>query len=277
MNEPVVPSFLQEIADAFAAIDGVEAVVWCGSAALGRADALSDFDLYVYTHAPVPVEAREAVIAKRAIARQLNHTFWELEDEWIEPPGRRFNSMYRDCTYAVDEIEERLDRNSALLGYTTAYCFSLANGYILYDARGWLSSVQARLREPFPEQLTRSVIAKNRPVLGGGMQSCYLAQMKAAIARNDLISLNHRTTVWIASYADILFAVNRRYHPGEKRLLTYMADLPSRPEGALEDLTKLCSFAGSLSSPIVEHVSFKRLDAWLNRVGPGTEEKEKSK
>jgi hypothetical protein len=279
MNEPVVPSFLQEIADAFAAIDGVEAVVWCGSAALGRADALSDFDLYVYTHAPVPVEAREAVIAKRAIARQLNHTFWELEDEWIEPGGRRFNSMYRDCTYAVDEIEERLDRNSALLGYTTAYCFSLANGYILYDARGWLSSVQARLREPFPEQLTRSVIAKNRPVLGGGMQSCYLAQMKAAIARNDLISLNHRTTVWIASYADILFAVNRRYHPGEKRLLTYMADLPSRPEGALEDLTKLCSFAGSLASPIVEHVSFmlKRLDAWLNRVGPGTEEKEKSK
>ena len=114
------------------------------------------------------------------------------------------------------------------LGYTTAYCFSLANGYILYDARGWLSSVQARLREPFPEQLTRSIIAKNRPVLGGGMQSCYLVQMKAAIARNDLISLNHRTTVWIASYADILFAVNRRYHPGEKRLLTYMADLPSR-------------------------------------------------
>jgi hypothetical protein len=142
-----------------------------------------------------------------------------------------------------------------------------------------LSSVQARLREPFPEQLTRSIIAKNRPVLGGGMQSCYLVQMKAAIARNDLISLNHRTTVWIASYADILFAVNRRYHPGEKRLLTYMADLPSRPEGALEDLTKLCSFAGSLSSPIVEHVSFmlKRLDEWLNRVGPGTEEKEKSK
>jgi hypothetical protein len=49
-----------------------------------------------------------------------------------------------------------------------------------------------------------------------------------------LINLNHRTTAWIASYADILFAVNRRYHPGEKRLLTYMADLPSRPEDALE-------------------------------------------
>ena len=271
MNESAIPSFLQEIADAFGAIDGVEAVVWCGSAALGGADVFSDFDLYVYTHAPVPVEVRDAVIAKRAIERQLNNTFWELEDEWIEPGGKRFNSMYRDCTYAVDEIEKRLDRNSASLGYTTAYCFSLANGFILYDARGWFNSVQARLREPFPERLARSIIAKNRPVLGGGMQSCYLVQMKAAIARNDLISLNHRTTVWIASYADILFAVNRRYHPGEKRLLTYMSDLPSRPEGALEDITKLCGFAGSLSAPIVEHVSLmlKRLDEWLNRAGPG--------
>src|ERR1700731_2467360 len=173
--------------------------------------------------------------------------------------------MYRDCTYAVDEIEERLDRNSALLGYTTAYCFSLANGYMLYDARGWLSSVQARLREPFPEQLAQSIIAKNRPVLGGGMQSCYLVQMKAAIARNDLISLNHRTTVWIASYADILFAVNRRYHPGEKRLLTYMSDLPRRPEGALEDITKLFLFPGTHSPPNFQHATpnLKQLDEWL--------------
>jgi len=66
--------------------------------------------------------------------------------------------------------------------------------------------------------------------------------------------------------SDILFAVNRRYHPGEKRLLTYMADLPSRPESALEDVTKLCALSGSRSSPLVEHISLmlKRLDEWLN-------------
>jgi hypothetical protein len=274
MNESAIPSFLREIGNAFGAITGVEAVTWCGSSATGSADTYSDFDLYVYTHAPVSIEGQEAVIAKRAIDRQLNNTFWELEDEWIEPGGRRFNSMYRDCTHAVHEIEERLDRHSALLGYTTAYCFSMANGFIPYDARDWMSSVQACLREPFPEPLARSIIAKNRPVLGGGMQSCYLVQMNAAIARSDLISLNHRTAVWIASYTDILFAANRRYHPGEKRLLTYLADLSRRPEGAVEDITKLCSFAGSLSSPIVEHVSFmlKRLDEWLDCCGPIIEE-----
>jgi hypothetical protein len=51
-----VPEFLQEIASAFGSIPGVEAVAWCGSAAMGVADAHSDFDFYVYTSAPVPVE-----------------------------------------------------------------------------------------------------------------------------------------------------------------------------------------------------------------------------
>jgi hypothetical protein len=44
MNEPAIPMFLQEIANAFGAIDGVEAVTWCGSSALGEADTYSDFD-----------------------------------------------------------------------------------------------------------------------------------------------------------------------------------------------------------------------------------------
>lgn len=134
--------------------------------------------------------------------------------------------MYRACDFVLGEIAARLDRYSADLGYTTAYCFSVANGFILHDPQHWLGAVQQRLRQLFPEPLIRSIIAKNRPVLGGGMQSCYLAQMKAAIARDDLISLNHRVAVWIASYTDILFAVNRRYHPGEKRLLMYMESLP---------------------------------------------------
>ena len=260
-----VPEFLKEIANAFGFIPGVEAVAWCGSAAMGVADAHSDFDFYVYTNAPVPVESRSAVILERSRHSQLNNLFWELEDEWIDREGRRFNAMYRACDFVLGEIAARLERYSSDLGYTTAYCFSVANGFILHDPGQWLGTVQERLRQPFPKPLIRSILAKNRPVLGGGMQSCYLAQMKAAIARDDLISLNHRVSVWIASYTDILFAVNRRYHPGEKRVLMYMQGLPDLPENALEDLPRLCTLAGSLSSPIIEHVTvmLERLDRWL--------------
>src|SRR5260370_24814407 len=101
------------------------------------------------------------------------------------------------------------------------------------------------------------------------MQSCYLAQMKAAIARGVWMSLNHRVAVWIASYTDVLFAMNRRYHPGEKRLLMYMQGLPDLPENAMDDVARLCTLAGSLSSPIVEHVSgmLSSLDRWLQKNG----------
>ena len=264
-----VPEFLKEIASAFGSIPGVEAVAWCGSAAMGVADAHSDFDFYVYTHAPVSLESRRAVILERSRHSQLNNTFWELEDEWVDQEGRRFNAMYRSCDFVLGEIAARLERYSADVGYTTAYCFSVANGFILHDPRQWLSTAQERLRQPFPEPLIDAIIAKNRPVLGGGMQSCYLAQLKAAIARDDLISLNHRVAVWIASYTDILFAVNRRYHPGEKRLLMYMQALPDLPENAVEDIPRLCTLSGSLSSPIVEHVTamLASLDRWLEKDG----------
>lgn len=268
-SEAAIPEFLQEIAAAFGTIREVEAVAWCGSAAMGVADAHSDFDFYLYTNAPVPVASRRAVILERSRDSQLNNTFWELEDEWIDQEERRFNAMYRSCDFVLGEMDARLERHSANLGYTTAYCFSVANGFALHDPRQWLSAVQQRLRQPFPEPLIRSIVAKNRPVLGGGMQSCYLAQMEAAIARGDLISLNHRVAVWIASYTDILFALNRRYHPGEKRLLAYMKGLPDLPENALEDVPRLCTLAGSLSSPIIEHVSamLSSLDRWLQKNG----------
>jgi predicted nucleotidyltransferase len=106
MNEPIIPSFLQETANVFATLDGVEAVAWCGSSAMGSADSYSDFDLYVYTQTPLPVEQREALIRERATESQLNNTFWELEDEWIDLDGRRFNAMYRACSYATN-VNER--------------------------------------------------------------------------------------------------------------------------------------------------------------------------
>ncbi len=44
----------------------------------------------------------------------------------------------------------------------------------------------------------------------------YLDQIKLAVKRNDPISVNHRIAAFMASYFDIIFALNKVYHPGEK-------------------------------------------------------------
>ncbi len=150
----------------------------------------------------------------------------------------------------------------ASLGYTTAYCFSVSHCKILADVNGWLAALQRQTRRVYPDGLLKAILERNRPVLGGGMQSCYIEQIKAAIIRQDPVSLNHRVAAWLASYFDILFAINGRFHPGEKRLLMYARELSNLPEAALSDVWQLCVFSGMLDAPIAAHLEqmLERLD-----------------
>ena len=43
-------------------------------------------------------------------------------------------------------------------------------------------------------------------------------QIKKAENRGDFVSVNHRITEFLASYFDIIFALNEMTHPGEKRM-----------------------------------------------------------
>ena len=63
------------------------------------------------------------------------------------------------------------------------------------------------------------IIANNLKLLSGMLPS-FDMQIQKAENRGDLVSVNHRVTEFLASYFDIIFALNEMTHPGEKRMQT---------------------------------------------------------
>lgn len=73
----------------------------------------------------------------------------------------------------------------------------------------------------YPARLRRRIVALNRSVLDPDDPFFYVNQVASAVDRSDLVAVNHRVAAWLASYFDVLFAVNRALHPGEKRLVAF--------------------------------------------------------
>jgi Domain of unknown function (DUF4037)/Nucleotidyltransferase domain len=259
----------ERLASQVSKLPHVEAVILGGSSSTGMIDEHSDHDLFVYTRQAIEPALREAILKPRAVRLELQRDFWEWEDTWIEQDGTKFEIMYRGCGHAEQEVETRLCRCEASVGYTTCVVHTLAHGHVLVDRNGWFKSLQQRvLTTSYPEELSRAVVAKNFPVLGPIISS-YEDQIESAFARQDLVSLVHRTAAWLASYFDIIFAANGKYHPGEKRLLAQAARLPSSPVNMVDDLTRVCSVACDLQECIADHLRATRgrLTLWLEAQG----------
>ena len=110
---------------------------------------------------------------------------------------------------------------------------------ILYYSDGRLTAVKKRFDIPYPAQLKVNIIDKNRKLLHGTLPA-YSGQIMKAAKRNDRVSINHRTSAFLESYFDILFALNEQTHPGEKRLIPLAKKtcplLPNRFEENLQAL-----------------------------------------
>ena len=245
----------REIADLYATIPEVVAVALGGSQTTGVADDRSDIDLYVYYPAwpaGVPIVARAAVAAGRGAQVELDNRFWEPGDEWVEAgTGLVVDVMFRHTTWIEDELARVLDRYEASLGFSTCLWANVVSYQVLFDRTGWLAALQAGARRRYPEPLRRAIIAKNHPVLRR-VHGGYRGQLENAVARGDLVTVNHRVAAILASYFDILFALNRLPHPGHKRMLAVAAErcptLPPKMEDGVHDLLRA---AGAADATVV--------------------------
>jgi predicted nucleotidyltransferase len=258
MTEDTLPAPLalsQQIAALYGSLPQVEAVALAGSHTTGQAGPSSDIDLYVYLRQELPVDVRAGMIKARAERMEVNNQFWEPGDEWIEAESHiAVDVMYRGRSWIEDQLDRVLIRHEASVGYSTCFWYNVLTSHVLYDRNGWYHAVQERARQPYPEPLRRAIIAKNHTLLRETISS-YLHQVEKAAARGDLVSVNHRVAALLASYFDILFAVNRMPHPGEKRLIEIaQMQCAKRPEGMCEQVSGLIRASGVGDQDVIARI-----------------------
>lgn len=236
----MLQSLTKRVAAQYAALPAVTAVALAGSQTTQQADALSDIDLYVYSQKAVSLEARREIAEFSSTRVDWNNQFWESGDEWIDAEtGIKVDVMFREMRWIEDQIVRVLNRHEAAVGYSTCFWHNVCLSKPLFDRVGWFADLQLRANQPYPQRLQQNIIAKNYPVLRGSL-SAYPHQIESALRRQDRVSVHHRIAALLASYFDIIFAVNRLPHPGEKRLVQFATQqcerLPANMEGQVNEV-----------------------------------------
>ncbi len=202
----------------FSDLAQVEAIALGGSRAGEVFDEKSDYDIYLYCTGEVTEEEKRPILEKYCSYLELSNHFWELEDNCRLKNGIDMDILYRNLDDFVLDVASVVEQKNARNGYTTCMWHNLRTCKIVYDANGRLTEAKRRFSVPYPQELKRNIIDRNCRLLYAYMPA-YSDQIRKAVKRNDLVSINHRTAAFMESYFDVIFALNEQTHPGEKRLI----------------------------------------------------------
>lgn len=246
---PDILANAHHVARQFASLPQVEAVALAGSRLSEFPDERSDIDLYVYVAEDIPLDVR-ALIAKGSPRAEIGNATWEPGDEWIDgASGVAIDVMYRHVRWIEEQLDRVLIRHQASVGYSTCFWYNVLHSKVLFDRNGWFERLQEHARQPYPAALKKAIIDKNHRLLRQ-TQSSYLHQIELALKRNDPVSVNHRVAALLASYFDVLFAVNELPHPGEKRLLRYAAQCAHQPQDMVPHVVAVVEAVGDARADI---------------------------
>ena len=234
---------LQEIAQSYSKLEQVYAVVLSGSRTSNQNDEMSDYDIYVYSDAEIPVEFRTKLAKKYSDDYEIDNRYFETGDEWkLRDCNTGLDFMFRCKNWITDTVDNIYCKHMASNGYSTCFLHNIKTSQILYDKDNWFLNLQNKVNGPYPEELKNNIIKRNIMLISDKKNASYLDQIKLAVKRNDPISVNHRIAAFMASYFDIIFALNKVYHPGEKRMIKYAQKhckiLPDQFEENINELFK---------------------------------------
>ena len=218
-----MPIDVNRFFQALGALPQVDAIALGGSRATGRNDETSDYDVYVYTRGSIPEDSRRHILEQYCSYMEIGNAFWEMEDDVTLKNGIDMDIIYRNIADFERTVSSVVVDCVPCGGYTTCMWHNLITSKILVDKSGHLTALQKAYRIPYPQKLKKNIISHNLALLSGMLPS-FDRQIQKAQARGDLVSVNHRLTEFLASYFDVLFALNEMTHPGEKRMQSICAE-----------------------------------------------------
>jgi predicted nucleotidyltransferase len=209
---------LRRIVTVIADLPGVAAITLGGSTATGLADESSDLDVYVFYHQPLATSA-ERVARLGALADEstleVGIPTFGLEDH-LHMKHELIELVYLDLDRLIAEADQAYDQGLSSEGYTTGLLYILVRSQMLYDATGEVTTLRARLQAAYPEP-TRARLLREHPDL----LRYYLELLRISQRRDDLLFVQHMRYSVQTIFFNLLFALNRQYHPGGKRLLSH--------------------------------------------------------
>lgn len=223
------------------ALPQIEAIALGGSRAGQHFDETSDYDVYLYCTAPIPESTRRRILEQYCSYMEIGNHFWEYEDNCRLKNGIDIDILYRNLDDFTADVADVVEHFHGRNGYTSCMWHNLLTCKILYDETNRLTAAKQRFQVPYPEALRTNIIERNWKLLRSAMPA-YELQITKAAKRGDLVSINHRVSAFLESYFDLLFALNRQTHPGEKRLMHLCREsCPVLPDHFEENIISLFS------------------------------------
>jgi len=245
-------------------LEAVEAIALGGSRAAEHFDPTSDYDVYLYCTGPVDEQVRRDILGIYCSVIEIGNHYWEYEDNCILKNGIPIDILYRNLDAFCADVSEVVEKFQPRNGYTTCMWHNLLTCKILFDRSGRLTEAKDRFQVEYPDQLQENIVLHNYRLIQASMPA-YRTQIAKALKRQDLVSINHRIAAFLESYFDILFAVNKRTHPGEKQLIRLCKEsCQILPEDFEENLSKL--FYHMYTSPELVNEDIARLIGQLQRI-----------
>ena len=200
----------------------VKAVAIGGSSSSKINDSASDIDIYVFITSEIPLEEREKFVKEISNKYEVGGEYFGAGDEYfVDKLNKQFDVMFWDVKWFENIVDNVWIKHYPSNGYSTAFLYTLDICEIVYDKEDWLRNLKNKIGTEYPQELQKNIIQRNLMLLKDKPFASYYEQIEKALKRNDIVSVNHRISAFLASYFDIIFAINKLLHPGEKRLIKF--------------------------------------------------------